>query len=172
MRQKISKEEKAEQKQGKKSWNEMVRRLKPKGAIIELPSTAQIIFPPVGRLIIALLFLCSCNKEVTQPDKPIQQHQFTATASLTPSANTLYFDVFVTNDPLNRNDSFMIWAARIMAKDIKSNPFSFSFDFNEYRCMEFIVTPNKKLYGTVRETFTGYINSKLNYSIITIKSNY
>lgn len=156
MKQKISKEEKTEMKQEKRSWNDMIRRMKKKGALVAM---------------VAIIFFCSCSKEVTQPDKPIDQHQFTATVFLTPSSNVVSYELFVTNDAANRNDSFMIYAGTIQAKDIKSNPFSFGFDFKEYRCKDFVVTPGKKLYGAIREGYSLNDFGKLKYNSVTIISH-
>lgn len=118
-----------------------------------------------------LILACSCSKEITQPDKPVHEYQFTATVSVVPSSNIISYDLYVTNDANNRNDSFMIYAGTIKAKDIKGTPFSFGFDFQEYRCKDFIVTPGKKLYGAMREAYSSNGFGKLKYNSVTIISH-
>ncbi len=87
MKQKISKEEKRETRQEKKSFNDLVRRAKAKNALMQMPSKPVSVIPQVGRLIILLFIFCSCSKEVTKPDQSKEQHQFTATVSLTQITN-------------------------------------------------------------------------------------
>lgn len=119
--------------------------------------------------ILFLTVLASCGKEqLSQP--AAETKMFTATVNVTPSSLTEYYDLFVSNDPGNRNDSFMIWAARVTREQIKSTPFSFGFDFTGYVCMGFSVTPAKKLYGAIREYYGAYKYSKLNYNNVIIKT--
>lgn len=112
-------------------------------------------------LIYILLFLTSCSKEPIEPkhEKPAQ---FTAVLSINPNLKSFYV-LYVSNDSLNRNDSFMINAGTFKTEDLKNN--QFGFDFKEYRCNDFVVTPGKRLYGALRENAMG----KLIYNSVSIK---
>lgn len=112
-------------------------------------------------LPVLIFIISSCSKEVIQQQTE-HKFQFTASVFLTPSANAVSYDLFVTNAPLNRNDSFMIYAGRF-----KGN--SYSFDFKEYKCKEFTVTPNQRLYGAVRIVHSLNEFGKLIYNSVTIK---
>ena len=167
MKQKISKSEKAEQKQEKKSWNEMVKRLKPKGAIIELPATASLIFPPVTRVIIALFILCSCSKQYTQPDQPIHKYAYTATLTVTPSSKTLYYDLFATTVK-NAAPGYWLWIGRINKSDIRNG--KAAFGFNAPVVCGVTLQAGKRVYGCSREFVDMNVALDLNYNSVTINT--
>lgn len=117
--------------------------------------------------ILLSLSLFSCLKKDAPAPPPV--YQFTATVNLTPKSTTLDYQLYVTNDPKNRNDSFMIYAGTIKAADMKTHPFKFGFDFQKYVCKDFTVTPGKPLYAATREHIYGNTYEKLNYDSTTIK---
>ena len=115
-------------------------------------------------IIIPTICLMSCKKEVPAPTPA---KQFTATVFLTPTSQTVAYDVFLSNDK-NAPINLWIWALRIDKP--KSNPFSFGFDFTGLVCNGVLYAdPNKKLYGATRELVAHGERLDMNYNSIIIK---
>ena len=97
---------------------------------------------------ILILTLISCKKEVDQPTIK-KTYQLTAIMNVKVSQETVYFDVFVSND---RNAPINLWlfVKRIYKADLKTNPFTFGFDAPTVCYLT--IDANKEVYGMIRTT--------------------
>lgn len=115
---------------------------------------------------ILILTLISCKKEVDQPTIK-KTYQLTAIMNVKVSQETVYFDVFVSND---RNAPINLWlfVKRIYKADMKTNLFTFGFDAPSVCWL--VVQSNMPVYGCSRETITGYVQKEIDFNNVTIKN--
>ena len=115
-------------------------------------------------LLLLIFCLIGCKKE-TPILSPIQANKFMATVYLNPTEKTLYYDVFVSNDKV-----YWLTIKTIKKSEVSSNPFSFGFTFEDFWCNGVIaVSPNKKLFGAIRETMVNNEIGMLPDNVIQIK---
>lgn len=115
-------------------------------------------FTTIFLFLITIILIAGCTKEIPAPTPT---NQFTATVFLTPTEQTVGYD---KNAPQN----LWVWALRI--NKVKSNPFSFRFDFPGLVCNGITYAdPHKKLYGATRELIAHGNPLEVNYNSIIIK---
>jgi hypothetical protein len=88
-----------------------------------------------------------------------------ATVYLNPTEKTLYYDVFVSNDKV-----YWLTIKTIKKSEVSSNPLFFGFTFEDFWCNGIIaVSPDKKLFGAIRETMVNNEIGMLPDNVIQIK---
>lgn len=113
---------------------------------------------------ILILSLISCKKDIPAS---VVEKQFTATVFLTPTEQTIGYEIFLSNDK-NAPDSLRVFALRINKP--KTNSFSFGFDFSGVvLCGILYADPHKNLYGATRELVAHGDRLEMNYNSIIIK---
>jgi len=87
-----------------------------------------------------MLILVSCNKEDGIP-------QFTLFAQVVPTPRTMHYEFMITN---NHKDYLHI--NTFLIDDFKKNTINYDFTFREISVAGEIISPNRPIFGLLRET--------------------
>jgi len=114
--------------------------------------------------IFILVALVSCTEKEKLSEPPAKM--FTATITVTPTPQTLYYHVYATNDknaPLNMR----LYVGTVQASEIKNGKAVFGFDAPVVCGVT--IEKDKPVYGCSQEMTYGNIPKDMDYNSVTIK---